>query len=234
MQANTTIISEIYTQLPKYGNADFAKSQQKYLKCSEPLLGLRVPEQRNLIRRIVQTHAPAGLSLAELLATARKLWDGATHREYRRSALMLLLLPKHAKLLDATAMPTIEHFIRTAAWWDLVDECVHTHNYIRQNSHKEFERMIQWAQNPDIWIRRYAILCQLQAKENTDTDLLSGVIVPNLQETEFFIAKAIGWALRDYARTNPQWVRAFLAQHPEIQPLSRREATKHLNATTEE
>jgi 3-methyladenine DNA glycosylase AlkD len=86
-----------------------------------------------------------------------------------------------------------------------------------------------WATDPDRWLRRTSIICQLAFRDRTDTALLSDVIVPNLADREFFIRKGIGWALRQYARTDPDWVRAFVAEHEAvISPLSRREALKHL------
>ncbi|MDO4686532.1 MAG: DNA alkylation repair protein [Corynebacterium sp.] len=233
MTAHRELINDIRTTLPQYADTERAAQQQRYLKTDEAMLGLRIPELRKLIQTATRSHAPQGLKRTELLDTARELWDEATHREYRRGAIILLLLPKHAKLLDSTAMDLVEHFVRTGEWWDLVDECVHTHNHVRANvgitgAELEHQRMLDWAQDPSVWIRRYAILCQLQAKGHTDTQLLAQVIELNLGEKEFFIAKAIGWALRDYGRTNPQWVRDFIASHPTMQPLSVREASKHL------
>ena len=77
-------------------------------------------------------------------------------------------------------------------------------------------------------MRRSAIICQLQHRADTDLDLLADVIEANVEDREFFIRKAIGWALRDYARTDGRWVRAFVQGHPGLSPLSRREALKHL------
>ncbi len=86
-----------------------------------------------------------------------------------------------------------------------------------------------WSTDPDRWLRRTSIICQLALGSRTDTALLSDVIVPNLADRELFIRKAMGWALRQYARTDPHWVLAFVGEHAAtISPLSRREALKHL------
>jgi 3-methyladenine DNA glycosylase AlkD len=85
----------------------------------------------------------------------------------------------------------------------------------------------EWARSPDRWLRRSAIIAQLGAEERTDRALLTEVIEVNAADPEFFVRKAIGWALRDLAKTDPAWVRRFLAEH-ELSPLSRREAAKHL------
>ncbi len=86
-----------------------------------------------------------------------------------------------------------------------------------------------WAVDPDRWLRRSSIICQLGLAGRTDLDLLTEVIARNLADREFFVRKAIGWALRQYARTDPDWVRGFVAAHEtSLSPLSRREAMKHL------
>ena len=91
--------------------------------------------------------------------------------------------------------------------------------------------LLGWSTDPDVWIRRAAILSQLKAKAATDTALLAQVLEPNMADPEFFIRKAIGWALREYSKTAPEWVAAFVAEHAAtLSPLSRREAMRHLPA----
>jgi 3-methyladenine DNA glycosylase AlkD len=85
-----------------------------------------------------------------------------------------------------------------------------------------------WIRAPDRWLRRTAVICQLGARERTDLALLTEAIEANLDDGDFFLRKGIGWALRQFARTDPQWVRAFVAAHPALSPLSRKEALKHL------
>ena len=121
-----------------------------------------------------------------------------------------------------------EHFLRTGQWWDLVDETSHAVGLVVRQHPAAAARMRVWATDPDMWVQRSAIICQLQHKADTDLDLLTGVIEANQEDSEFFIRKAIGWALRDYARTDGDWVRAFVQTHPDLSPLSRREALKHL------
>ena len=89
-----------------------------------------------------------------------------------------------------------------------------------------------WATDDDRWLRRTAVIAQVGARERTDLDLLSHAIESNFDDRDFFLRKAIGWALRQYARTDPDWVRAFVAAHDDrISGLSRREALKHLEAS---
>ncbi len=83
-----------------------------------------------------------------------------------------------------------------------------------------------WATDPDRWLRRTAVICQLSARAGTDLDLLTDAIEANVDDPDFFLRKGIGWALRQYARDDPEWVRTFVANHPELSPLSRREALR--------
>jgi 3-methyladenine DNA glycosylase AlkD len=114
----------------------------------------------------------------------------------------------------------VRHLIVTGAWWDYVDE-------IATKLLPTGIDLRAWAVDDDMWIRRAAILSQVGDKADTDADLLRDVIEANSHDRRFWITKAIGWALRDYARTDPQWVRDFVTSH-ELAPLSVREATKHL------
>ena len=161
--------------------------------------------------------------------TLRRLWDGAAHREERYAALAIIRSKpsaSHAGRMESLAL--YEHFLRTGQWWDLVDETSHAVGLVVRQHPAAAARMRVWATDPDMWVRRSAIICQLQHKADTDLDLLTGVIEANQEDSEFFIRKAIGWALRDYARTDGDWVRAFVQAHPDLSPLSRREALKHL------
>jgi 3-methyladenine DNA glycosylase AlkD len=118
----------------------------------------------------------------------------------------------------------------TGAWWDHVDGVSERIGRLLLAHRDELEATIrQWSTDPDRWLRRSSIISQLALKGRTDVDLLADVIIVNLADREFFVRKAIGWALRQYARTDPQWVRDFVTTHLDaLSPLSRREAMKHL------
>ena len=117
----------------------------------------------------------------------------------------------------------------TGAWWDHVDEVSHRVGAVVRAHRDAMTPVIRaWARDPDLWLRRTAILCQLDAKADTDVELLTEVLEANGADGEFFVRKAIGWALRQYARTDPAWVVAYVDAHPGLSPLSRREALKHL------
>lgn len=207
-----------------------AAGQQRYMKSTMPFLGLTSPQRRELVRPLL---ADPGLRLetrAELERAVRILWDGARFREERYAALDLLRHRAYRAWRDPDLMPLVEDLVVTGAWWDLVDELSNVvGEVLLVDPEGEGLRMRDWAERDDLWLRRSAIISQLRHRERTDTDLLASVIEVNVDDREFFVRKAIGWALRQYARTDPAWVRAFVDRHADrMSGLSRREALKHL------
>jgi 3-methyladenine DNA glycosylase AlkD len=139
------------------------------------------------------------------------------------------LLSKFEKQLPAKFIDTLEYLLITKSWWDTVDliatHAVGTH-FKRFPKIREIY-LRKWRKSKNIWLRRTAILFQLGYKQETDFELLTGIIGENLGSNEFFINKAIGWALRQYAYTDPKAVKKFV-KSTALHPLSRREAMKHL------
>ncbi len=139
--------------------------------------------------------------------------------------------------LDPDVLPLLERLVRSGAWWDVVDEiAVHPVGRVLLDHRGEATRVVDaWSVDRDsLWVRRTAVLAQLRHGERTDTALLARVLVANLDDTaygtDFFIRKALGWALRQHARTDPAWVRTFVRTHADrLSGLSRREALKHLD-----
>jgi len=192
------------------------------MKSAMPFLGIPVPEVRRLTRACTRGETDA----ATLRATALALWDDASHREERYAALALLALAPLRG--DGQVVPLIEHMVRTGAWWDFTDELVHRVAALHERDPVATAALVRrWSTDGDLWMRRLAILSQLGCGDRVDPVLMAEVIEPNLSDPEFFIRKAIGWALRDYARVAPDWVRDFCATH-ELSPLSRREALRRL------
>lgn len=199
-----------------------AAGQQAYMKSDMPFLGVRVPDARRLARHQVRGIRDAGA----LLALARDLWDGARFREERYAALAVLAARPLRGETDLA--PLIEHVVRTGGWWDFTDESAHRIADLLDARPAETADVVRaWSTDPDRWMRRLAVIAQLGRGDRLDRSLLADVIGANLDDPEFFVRKAIGWALRDAARTDPDWVRDFVATH-ELSPLSRREALKHL------
>ncbi|MFT0846301.1 DNA alkylation repair protein [Actinomycetaceae bacterium L2_0104] len=133
------------------------------------------------------------------------------------------------KRLGADDLPRIKSLASAKQWWDSIDALQKPVGAIAADSAPAREQMIEWSVDDDFWIRRLAITHQLGRKGATDTDLLKSILVANLGSEEFFINKAIGWALRDFSKTNPQWVAAFVAEYgSQMASLSLREGSKYL------
>ncbi len=202
---------------------------QSYMKSALPFLGVPKPERTAALRPVLAEHPPA--DPATWQATVRFLFDDASFREERYAALALLTVRTSRRWHDLTLVPLIEHLVVTGAWWDLVDEVAsRTVAPLHRHLPHELAPVIRgWAVHDDLWLRRIAILSQLGSGLATDRDLLADVVDANASSPEFFLRKAIGWALRELAHRDPAWVRAFLDSRGDaLSPLSRREAAKHL------
>lgn len=218
------LVTAVRHALRAAADPERAPAQQAYVKSAQPFLGVRLPEVRRLTLAAAREHPPA--SVAEVGAAAAELWRDATHREERYAAVALTGLPVARGALEL--LPLYEEMITSGAWWDHVDAVAARTAQLLVASRAEMTAVIRgWARSPDLWLRRSAIIAQLGLKERTDPALLAEVAAVNAADREFFVRKAIGWALRDYARTDPAWVLAFVDEHP-LSPLSTREATKHL------
>ncbi len=218
------LVADIRTALRAASDPALAPGQQAYMKSAMPFLGVRVPE----VRRIARTLAKAEKDAAALRRASVELWDGASHREERYAAMALLALrPARAQ---PELIPLVEHMVRTGQWWDYTDELAHRLAELHDVGPESTASLARrWSRDDDFWIRRIAILSQLGRGARVDPVLLADVITPNIGDSEFFIRKAIGWALREYARVDAEWVRAF-ADANTLSPLSRREALKHIGS----
>ena len=199
------------------------------MKSEMPYYGVSSPELTVLLRPLLAEFKPA--SRAEWEQTVRALWDGATHREERYAAIAFAQHRAAKKWQDPDALDLYQHLISTGAWWDLVDTVAGdlVGGVLLSHTRKTTPTMREWAVSDDLWLRRAAVLCQLKHGTDTDLDLLLYVIEANLDDTSFWLRKAIGWALRQYARTDPEWVRAEVERlGSRLSGLSRREALKHL------
>lgn len=193
------------------------------MKSAMPFLGVRVPDVRALTKQLARGVRDAD----ELREAAETLWRQAEHREEWYAATTLLSLRPLRARLDM--LDLYEEMIRTGAWWDVVDEVSsRVGEVLAAHPLEVTQLLLRWSADDDFWVRRVSIIAQLKRKADTDLDLLTIAIESNSEDTEFFIRKAIGWALREYGKTDPQWVRRFVAEHPELSGLSQREALKHL------
>lgn len=219
----TELADRISAALAEIADPDAAVAMDAYMKVAENgtlrFLGVRRSEVRRTARGLARGEK-------DLLPTVLALWDGATRREQRYAAQDLLGLARARGRLDLLDLH--HHHIVTGAWWDHVDETVHRIAELLAEHPAEMVPVLEaWSTEDDRWLRRTAILSQLGRKDTVDLDLLARLIEPNRADPEFFVRKAIGWALREVARWNPDWVRAYVASH-DLSPLSRREALKHV------
>ena len=136
---------------------------------------------------------------------------------------------RHATQPGPGFLATVETLVTTRSWWDTVDPlATRVTGGIVARHQTAVSTMDKWAADDNMWLARTAILHQLHFKEKTDTERLFGYCTALAEHKDFFIRKAIGWALRQYARTDPDAVREFVAATPHLSALSVREATKHL------
>ena len=210
--------------------ADLAKApdMQRYMKSAMPFRGVPKPARAQLARALFAEHVLP--DRATWLAVVRELWHDAGYREERYLAVDLTGHRAYAAWQDPQTLRLYEELILSGAWWDYVDElAIHRVGPILR-SHREIVTPLvhDWATADDRWLRRTSVICQVGAKADTDTELLTAAGTANIEDRDFFLRKGIGWALRDYARTEPGWVRAFVDARPGLSPLSRREAIKHL------
>ncbi|MFR9804640.1 DNA alkylation repair protein [Pseudonocardia sp. RS010] len=224
----TTLADALRAGLAAAADPEAAPAMQAYMKSDMPFRGVPQPVRARILREGVQAMPPP--THGALAATVEALWDGAEFREERYLATALAGYRTYARWPDADWLPRYRHWVVTGAWWDHVDEIASrlVGPLLRGDPGRVTPVMRQWATDPDPWLRRTAILCQLQAKGDTDVGLLADAIEASLKDEGFFLRKGIGWALRQFARTDPLWVREFVDAHPELSPLSRREALKHL------
>ncbi len=210
-------------------NAEKAQQQQAYLKSSMPHYGLTAPVLRKLTMAKIREHPIT--DSATWRATALELWRKADHREERYAAIELIGFSRYRSWLDLVTLPLLEEMIVTGAWWDIVDPIATVFFGILLTNHPTQMRrtLRKWSRDDDPWRRRTAILAQLKFRGATDEKLLFDLILPSIDERYFFLRKAIGWALREYAKTAPDSVIEFVTEYSErLSPLSKREALRIL------
>jgi 3-methyladenine DNA glycosylase AlkD len=224
--AGADLAGQIRADLRAAADPARAPRMQAYMRSTMPYLGVPLPATRLITKRAIAAHPSSGV--ADLADRATNLWRTAEYREERYAATELSANRIAVGRLEM--LPVWTEMIVTGAWWDHVDGVSPRIGELLLAHPTEMLPLIRhWAVDPDRWLRRSSIICQLGLAGRTDLDLLTEVIVANLADREFFVRKAIGWALRQYARTDPDWVRSFvLAHETSLSPLSRREAMKHL------
>ncbi len=202
---------------------------QSYMKSAMPYLGVPKPARERVLRPVFAARIlpdPSSWS-----ATVLALWRGAKFREERYAAIDLTGHRAYRAFQRAETLDLYDEMITTGAWWDYVDDIAAHRVGPLLAAHPAVIRpvILRWSRDGDRWRRRSSIICQLSFKAATDLELLYACIDANLEDRDFFIRKAIGWALRQYAWTDPAEVGRFVsARAGRLAPLSRREALKNI------
>jgi 3-methyladenine DNA glycosylase AlkD len=190
-----------------------------YMRNLFDFLGIPTPLRRKLSREFIKAHKAADWDFIN------KCWE-QPEREFQYLAMDCLNKLKHT--FSPGDIPGLERLITEKSWWDTVDALDVIVGDIALRHPEVNGTLLTWSISENIWLRRTAIDHQLTRKEKTDTALFEKILENNLGQSEFFINKAIGWSLREYSKTCPDWVRTFIKGHKEkMSPLSVREASKY-------
>lgn len=222
MHPYVLVLKKLFEQ---HANPAQAIPMKKYMRAQFEYLGIKSPVQAELHRKFIAEH---GLPpMEDLDRVCRDLW-GLPEREFQYAATSML--GRLDKQLEPQVITTIEYLITTKSWWDTVDTLAgHAVGTLFKRYPKVRAKYLKkWRKSDNFWLRRTTLLFQLGYKEETDFDLLCELIQENLGSNEFFINKAIGWALRQYAWTDPKPVKKFVKATKDLHPLSRREALKNI------
>lgn len=213
---------QLLAELNRHADPARAAPMAAYMKNRFDFIGIAKPQVKCICKPLFQGAAKAAVDWDFV----RQCWANP-HRELQYCALEYLRAVQ--KNLTPQDIPHLQALITDEPWWDSADVLDRIVGGIALRYPEANAVLLAWSQSDNIWLRRVAIDHQLLRKEQTDTALLEQILRNNLGQTEFFINKAIGWALRDYSKSNPQWVRRFIEQHrSRMAKLSVREASKYL------
>jgi len=226
----TALSRQLRAALRKAADSKKAAGMQAYMKSSMPYLGVQTVPLRKICKQVFSKIDLKSAKQWERLVL--ELWVNARYREERYAAINLLEDKRALTFQTVATLGLYEKLIVDGAWWDFVDViAAHRVGYLFAKFPAPLRRkMLQWSKSRNLWKRRTSILCQLSFKDRTDLDLLYACIAPSLDAKEFFLEKAIGWALRQYAWTDPQEIRRYVKAHSaSLSALSRREALKSIH-----
>jgi 3-methyladenine DNA glycosylase AlkD len=216
----------ITRQFKQHAHAETAAGAKAYLLHQFEFFGLYTPLRRTLCKEHYRNYPVTNLKELETIVKECFTLD---QREYQYFGIELFAF--HKNLWQESSVKLMEHCIVTKSWWDSVDHIASEWlgAYFKKFPEKKKSITSIWNHSDQIWLQRSSIMFQKAYKKDTDTVLLSKYILHCKESKEFFIQKAIGWALREYSKTNPDWVKGFV-QGNKLSPLSEREALKRLKS----
>ena len=217
----------VATELEAVADHTKAVRMAAYMKTDMAFYGVQKADRKRILRELLRRFPVANRT--EYRAQVTALW----HRPHREEKYLAIAVARvYPRYVTLSGVPLYREMLVEGAWWDFVDEiAIHLIGAVLVGQRREMTPLVSaWIDDRDLWLRRTSIICQVGKKDETDESLLFAACSRRMYEKEFFIRKAIGWALRDHARTAPESVRRFVIEHrDQMSGLSFREATKHLD-----
>ena len=215
--------NKLYEEMIQHKNEEQAQRMSKYMLNKFEYIGIKTPERREIFKNFFKEYKNEEKIDWEFV---NKCWENK-YREFQYVGADYLKNMKDKLTIDD--IPKFKRLILEKSWWDTIDNLDMTIGALALKDSNVNKILLEWSLDENIWLRRIAIDHQLLRKEKTDIELLEKILKNNLGQTEFFINKAIGWALRDYSKTNPEWVKNFIEENKEnMAKLSIKEASKYL------
>ena len=215
--------NKLYEEMIQHKNEEQAQKMSKYMLNKFEYIGIKTPERREIFKNFFKEYKNKEKIDWEFV---NKCWENK-YREFQYVAADYLKNMKDKLTIDD--IPKLKRLILKKSWWDTIDNLDMTIGALALKDSNVNKILLEWSLDENIWLRRIAIDHQLLRKEKTNTELLEKILKNNLGQAEFFINKAIGWALRDYSKTNPEWVKNFIEENKEnMAKLSIKEASKYL------
>ena len=214
---------DLITDLEENRNELLAESMSKYMQDKFRFLGVRGATRTEIYKKY----------FPDARKTKTIDWDfveNCWNKEEREfQYVVVYYLKAMQKFLKREDISRLKYLIVTKSWWDTIDLLAKVVGSLIIRIEGYDQIMLEWSKDSNIWLRRVAILYQLFLKDKVDKQVLDKILVNNLGDSEFFINKAVGWALRDYSKYNPEWVREFIKKNKEnMANLSIREASKYI------
>lgn len=215
--------NKLYEEMIQHKNEEQARQMSEYMLNKFEYIGIKTPERRKIFKNFFKEYKNEKKIDWEFV---NKCWENK-YRELQYIAADYLKNMKDKLTIDD--IPKLKQLILKKSWWDTIDNLDMTIGALALKDSNVNKILLEWSIDENIWLRRIAIDHQLLRKEKTNTELLEKILKNNLGQAEFFINKSIGWALRDYSKTNPEWVKNFIEKNKEkMAKLSIREASKYL------
>ena len=214
---------DLITDFEENRNELLAESMSKYMQDKFRFLGVRGTTRTEIYKKYFPDARKTKIIDWDFVESC---WN-KEEREFQY--VVVYYLKAMQKFLKREDISRLKYLIVTKSWWDTVDLLAKVVGSLIIRIKGYDQIMLEWSKDSNIWLRRVAILYQLSLKDKVDKQVLDEILVNNLGDSEFFINKAVGWALRDYSKYNPEWVREFIKKNKEnMANLSIREASKYI------